>query len=56
MTKRYGVSISAPAAERLKELQKVLEKTLGFEPSMTQVVEYLILHFKNDNLSSSQNV
>ena len=46
MAKRYGVSISLEAAERLKQIQKELEVERGFEPSMTQVVEYLITSFK----------
>jgi hypothetical protein len=40
--KRLGISISADAGKKLKILQSELERTLGFEPSVTQIVEHLI--------------
>jgi hypothetical protein len=31
---RYGVTVSAQAGEQLKELQKIFERKVGFEPSL----------------------
>jgi hypothetical protein len=58
---RYGVTVSAQAGEQLKELQKVFERKVGFEPSLAQVVEYLISREYNesvdgDKVTSNQNV
>lgn len=41
-TKRSTVSLSIETVERLKEVQKFLEKENGFCPSITQVIDYLI--------------
>jgi hypothetical protein len=43
MTKRHGVHLSEEAFERLKDLQKEFGQKVGFEPSLTQVIEYLVL-------------
>jgi len=58
---RYGVTVSAQAGEQLKELQKDFERRVGFEPSLAQVVEYLISkEYYNsvggDKLTDSKNV
>lgn len=58
---RYGVTVSAQAGEQLKVLQKVFERKVGFEPSLAQVVEYLISREYNesvdgDKVTSNQNV
>ncbi len=58
---RYGVTVSAQAGEQLKELQKLFERKVGFEPSLAQVVEYLISKEYNDSVgedkvTSNQNV
>lgn len=51
---RLNVSLSMPTAIKLSALQKVLIQELGFEPSITQVVEYLIN--TSDILTNSKNV
>ena len=58
---RYGVTVSAQAGEQLKELQKAFERKVGFEPSLAQVVEYLINKeyqdsVDGDKVTSNQNV
>ena len=58
---RYGVTVSAQAGEQLKELQKAFERKVGFEPSLAQVVEYLIRKeyndsFGGDKVTGNQNV
>ena len=58
---RYGVTVSAQAGEQLKELQKLFERKVGFEPSLAQVVEYHISKEYNDSVggdkvTSNQNV
>jgi hypothetical protein len=42
---RLGVSISAAAADKLLAIQKRLEAELGFEPSASQMVEYLVTDY-----------
>ena len=58
---RYGVTVSAQAGEQLKELQKIFERKVGFEPSLAQVVEYLISREYQDSvcgdkMTNSKNV
>jgi hypothetical protein len=58
---RYGVTVSAQAGEQLKELQKGFERRVGFEPSLAQVVEYLISReyynsVGEDKVTDSKNV
>jgi hypothetical protein len=58
---RYGVTVSAQAGEQLKELQKAFERKVGFEPSLAQVVEYLISReyqdsVGGDKVTNSKNV
>ena len=58
---RYGVTVSAQAGEQLKELQKAFERKVGFEPSLAQVVEYLISKeyqdsVGGDKMTNSKNV
>lgn len=40
--KRMTLSISAEAGDRLRAMQGELERRIGFEPSLAQIVEYLI--------------
>ena len=51
---RYGVTVSAQAGEQLKELQKIFERKVGFEPSLAQVVEYLISREYNDSVGGDK--
>ena len=58
---RYGVTVSAQAGEQLKRLQQIFEHKVGFEPSLAQVVEYLINKeyqdsVDGDKVTSNQNV
>jgi len=58
---RYGITVSAQAGEQLKELQKIFERKVGFEPSLAQVVEYLISReyqdsVGGDKMTNSKNV
>ena len=58
---RYGVTVSAQAGKQLKELQKAFERKVGFEPSLAQVVEYLINKeyqdsVDGDKVTGNQNV
>jgi len=58
---RYGITVSAQAGEQLKELQKIFERKVGFEPSLAQVVEYLISReyqdsVGGDKVTNSKNV
>jgi 3-deoxy-D-manno-octulosonate 8-phosphate phosphatase KdsC-like HAD superfamily phosphatase len=39
---RSTISVSTDAVERLREVQKFLEEKNGFNPSITQVIDYLI--------------
>jgi len=49
---RTTVSLNKPAAEKLRELQGVFERRIGFEPSLSQLVEYLI----NEYVSSNRDI
>jgi hypothetical protein len=51
---RYGVTVSAQAGEQLKELQKAFERKVGFEPSLAQVVEYLISREYQDSVGGDK--
>jgi hypothetical protein len=51
---RYGVTVSAQAGEQLKELQKIFERKVGFEPSLAQVVEYLISREYQDSVGGDK--
>lgn len=42
LRKRMTLSISADAGDRLRVMQGELERRIGFEPSLAQIVEYLI--------------
>lgn len=42
---RVGVSLSPAAADKLMQLKDSMSAKLGFEPSATQVVEYLITNY-----------
>lgn len=58
--KRYAISISTSAGEALRRLQAQLEREVGFVPSMSQVVEYLVSkHISanpTDKVTGGQNV
>ena len=47
--KRMTLSISADAGEKLRALQGVFERGIGFEPSLAQLVEYLISEYSANN-------
>jgi hypothetical protein len=55
--KRYGISINMRAADALKQVQAKLEREIGFNPSMSQAVEYLAIQYvKQDKLTGGQHV
>jgi hypothetical protein len=59
MTKRTSVSISAKSLEQLRAMQADLERSIGFEPSLAQIVEHLIKEYAaktQDTMTSSQTV
>lgn len=39
---RITVSVSIPTMDRIKYLQNILAARLGFTPSITQVLDYLL--------------
>ena len=47
--KRMTLSISADAGDRLRAMQGKLERSIGFEPSLAQIVEHLISEYSNTN-------
>lgn len=47
--KRLTLSISATAGDQLRALQGKLERSIGFEPSLAQIVEYLIKEYSASN-------
>jgi hypothetical protein len=51
--KRTSISVSETAIAKLRAMQKEMEVKLGFEPSLAQLVEYLILM---DKVTNSQDV
>mgnify|MGYP003354032517 FL=1 len=51
--KRYGISISLAAGVALKQLQATLERQIGFKPSMSQVVEFLVSDYQSKNQTNS---
>jgi hypothetical protein len=52
--KRMTLSISAQAGDRLRAMQGQLERRIGFEPSLAQIVEYLISN--SDNMTDGHFV
>jgi hypothetical protein len=50
--RRTTVSLNNPAARKLRELQGAFERRIGFEPSLSQLVEYLI----NEYVSSNRDI
>jgi hypothetical protein len=46
---RVGVSLSPAAADKLMQLKEGMTEKFGFEPSATQVVEYLITNYTKEN-------
>jgi F0F1-type ATP synthase gamma subunit len=46
---RVGISLSPVAANKLAQLKESMAEKLGFEPSATQVVEYLITKYVKES-------
>lgn len=46
---RVGVSLSKETAEMLIELRDHLAEVIGFKPSLTQVIEYLVSTYNRHN-------
>jgi hypothetical protein len=51
--KRTSISVSETAIAKLRAMQEEMEVKLGFEPSLSQIVEYLILM---DKVTNGQDV
>lgn len=49
MTKRMCLSINEQAAQKLRNLQAQVERRIGFEPSLAQLVEYLVNEYFESN-------
>ena len=47
--KRLTLSLSPDAGDQLRALQGKLERRIGFEPSLAQIVEYLIKEYADNN-------
>ena len=47
--KRLTLSLSPDAGDQLRALQGKLERRIGFEPSLAQIVEYLISEYSANN-------
>lgn len=54
--KRMTLSISADAGDRLRAMQGKLERRIGFEPSLAQIVEYLINEYNGDMVTPGHSV
>ena len=46
--KRVTINLSIEAGEKLLAIKSTVAEELGFTPSVTQVVEHLILIYKNN--------
>jgi hypothetical protein len=46
--KRVTINLSIEAGEKLLAIKSTVAEELGFTPSVTQVVEYLILKYKTN--------
>ena len=46
---RVGVSLSKETAEKLIDLRDFLANRIGFSPSLTQVIEYLVSNYNRHN-------
>ena len=44
--KRVGVSLHADAARAVAEIQAQLEREVGFAPSFSQVIEFLVREYQ----------
>lgn len=44
--KRVGVSLHADAARAVTEIQQKLEREVGFTPSLSQVIEFLVREYQ----------
>ena len=49
MNKRMCLSINEQAAQKLRKLQAQVERRIGFEPSLAQLVEYLVNEYSESN-------
>ena len=47
--KRLTLSLSPDAGDQLRALQGKLERRIGFEPSLAQIMEYLIKEYSKDD-------
>lgn len=50
--KRTGLSLNADTARAVQEIQKHLEKQVGFSPSMSQVIEFLVRDYQGKTQQS----
>lgn len=48
-TGRISVSLDPDAAKKLMEMKESMAKRLGFVPSYTQIVEYLINNYTKES-------
>lgn len=59
-SKRAGVGVSGETHEKLRILQAEMERKVGFEPSLAQIVEFLVTNYLTerypDKLSLTENV
>ena len=44
--KRVGVSLHADAARELYQIQSELELKVGFAPSLSQIIEFLVREYR----------
>lgn len=45
--KRVGVSLHADAARAVMEVQAEIERKVGFAPSLSQVIEFLVREYQS---------
>jgi hypothetical protein len=59
MPKRVSISVSPECGEKLRTMQERLERKVGFEPSLAQIVEFLVNNYfetRRDMMNDSQHV
>jgi len=49
MNKRMCLSINEKASQKLRKLQALVERRIGFEPSLAQLVEYVVTEYYERN-------
>lgn len=52
--KRVGVSLHADAARAVMEVQAEIERKVGFTPSLSQVIEFLVREYQKKSPQSTQ--